>query len=143
MRIYEDAAVQPAVYSSDTSLNNNNNNNNNSNDNSSDIEEKLQQDRQKKALIGDKTVTFGADDVDYMQDDEIMNYVYFNQPKDIDENTRQKLYKRADDIRKKQQNGTMTPQQQTDFVKGVIAAASTTKAQKLNGESFNFRRRFR
>ena len=67
-----------------------------------------------------------------------MNYVYFNAPQDIDDNTRQALFNRADQIRQKQMNGTTTPKDQEDFAKGVIAAASQTKNKATMGESLDY-----
>lgn len=65
-----------------------------------------------------------------------MNYVYFNTPQDIDENTRQALFNRADQIRQKQMNGSTTPKDQEEFAKGVIAAASQTKNKAKLGEAY-------
>ena len=67
-----------------------------------------------------------------------MNYVYFNAPKDIDDNTRQALFNRADQIRQKQMNGSTTPTEQENFAKSVIAAATSTKNKTKLGESLDY-----
>lgn len=67
-----------------------------------------------------------------------MNYVYFNTPKDIDDNTRQALFNRADQIRQKQMNGSTTPAEQENFAKSVIAAATSTKNKTKLGESLDY-----
>ena len=90
------------------------------------------------SVIANATPTLQAQDVDGLEDKDVMNYVYFNAPQDIDDSTRQALFNRADQIRQKQMNGSTTPQDQEKFAKGVIAAATQTKNKAKLGESFDY-----
>lgn len=51
------------------------------------------------SVIANATPTLQAQDVDGLEDKDVMNYVYFNAPQDIDDSTRQALFNRADQIR--------------------------------------------
>lgn len=82
------------------------------------------------------TPTLQAQDVDDLEDKDVMNYVYFNAPQDIDDNTRNALFNRADQIRQKQMNGSMTPKDQEKFAKGVISAATAKKNKAKLGEAY-------
>ncbi len=88
-------------------------------------------------LVANATPTLQEKDVDGLEDKDVMNYVYFNAPQDIDDGTRQALFNRADQIRQKQMSGSTTPQDQEDFAKGVIAAASQTKDKATLGEAYS------
>ena len=90
---------------------------------------------QETDLVANATPTLQEQDVDGLEDKDVMNYVYFNAPQDIDDGTRQALFNRADQIRQKQMSGSTTPQDQEEFAKGVIAAASQTKDKATLGES--------
>ena len=93
---------------------------------------------QETDLVANTTPTLQEQDVDGLEDKDVMNYVYFNAPQDIDDNTRQALFNRADQIRQKQMNGATTPKDQEEFAKGVIAAASQTKNKATMGESLDY-----
>lgn len=88
-------------------------------------------------LVANVTPTLQEQDVDGLEDKDVMNYVYFNAPQDIDDGTRQALFNRADQIRQKQMNGSTTPKDQEDFAKGVIAAAAQTKDKAKLGEAYS------
>jgi hypothetical protein len=88
-------------------------------------------------LVANVTPTLQEQDVEGLEDKDVMNYVYFNAPQDIDDGTRQALFNRADQIRQKQMNGSTTPKDQEDFAKGVIAAASQTKNKAKLGEAYS------
>lgn len=88
-------------------------------------------------LVANTTPTLQEQDVDGLEDKDVMNYVYFNAPQDIDDGTRQALFNRADQIRQKQMSGSTTPQDQEEFAKGVIAAAAQTKNKATLGESLD------
>ena len=93
---------------------------------------------QADSVIANATPTLQAQDVDGLEDKDVMNYVYFNAPQDIDDSTRQALFNRADQIRQKQMNGSTTPNEQEKFAKGVIAAATQTKNKAKLGESLDY-----
>lgn len=93
---------------------------------------------QETDLVANTTPTLQEKDVDGLEDKDVMNYVYFNAPQDIDDGTREALFNRADQIRQKQMNGSTTPKDQEDFAKGVIAAASQTKDKAKLGESVDY-----
>ena len=92
---------------------------------------------QETDLVANATPTIQEQDVEGLEDKDVMNYVYFNAPQDIDDSTRQALFNRADQIRQKQMNGSTTPQDQEEFAKGVIAAATQTKDKATLGESYS------
>lgn len=92
---------------------------------------------QETDLVANATPTIQEQDVEGLEDKDVMNYVYFNAPQDIDDSTRQALFNRADQIRQKQMNGSTTPQDQEEFAKGVIAAASQTKNKATLGEAYS------
>lgn len=92
---------------------------------------------QETDLVANTTPTIQEQDVDGLEDKDVMNYVYFNAPQDIDDGTRQALFNRADQIRQKQMNGSTTPKDQENFAKGVIAAASQTKNKAKLGEAYS------
>lgn len=92
---------------------------------------------QETDLVSNTTPTLQEQDVDGLEDKDVMNYVYFNSPQDIDDGTRQALFNRADQIRQKQMNGSTTPKDQEEFAKGVIAAASQTKDKATLGEAYS------
>lgn len=92
---------------------------------------------QETDLVANATPTIQEQDVEGLEDKDVMNYVYFNAPQDIDDGTRQALFNRADQIRQKQMNGSTTPQDQEEFAKGVIAAATQTKDKATLGESYS------
>ena len=92
---------------------------------------------QQTDLVANTIPTLQEKDVDGLEDKDVMNYVYFNAPQDIDDGTRQALFNRADQIRQKQMNGSTTPKDQEDFAKGVIAAAVQSKNKANLGESFD------
>ena len=92
---------------------------------------------QETDLVAHVTPTLQEKDVDGLEDKDVMNYVYFNAPQDIDDGTRQALFNRADQIRQKQMSGSTTPQDQEEFAKGVIAAASQTKDKATLGEAYS------
>ena len=92
---------------------------------------------QETDLVANATPTIQEQDVEGLEDKDVMNYVYFNAPQDIDDSTRQALFNRADQIRQKQMNGSTTPQDQEEFAKGVIAAASQTKDKATLGEAYS------
>ena len=121
--IKESDIVQPASVSADTTQ-----------DEMNKQDDELQSD----ALIANTTPTIQEQDVDSMEDKDVMNYVYFNAPQDIDDATRNALFNRADNIRQKQMNGNMTPKDQEEFTKGVIAAAAQKKNKTTMGESVDF-----
>lgn len=120
--IKEDALTQPAIVSGNTTQAEMDNQN----------DEQTQVDNQVAAV----TPTLQAQDVDGLEDKDVMNYVYFNAPQDIDDNTRNALFSRADQIRQKQMNGSMTPKDQEVFAKGVISAATAEKNKATMGESY-------
>lgn len=93
---------------------------------------------QADSVIANATPTLQAQDVDGLEDKDVMNYVYFNAPQDIDDSTRQALFNRADQIRQKQMNGSTTPNEQEKFAKGVIAAATQTKNKAKLGEALDY-----
>ena len=121
--INEEAIVQPAVVSADTTQEEMGKN-----------EDEIQTD----ALTAATTPTIQAQDVEKMDDKDVMNYVYFNASKDIDDSTRQALFNRADEIRQKQMNGNMTPADQEKFAAGVISAAAQSKKAAKLGESISY-----
>ena len=92
---------------------------------------------QKTNLVTNTTPTLQEQDVEGLEDKDVMNYVYFNAPQDIDDGTRQALFNRADQIRQKQMSGSTTPQDQEKFAKGVIAAAAQTKNKAKLGEAYS------
>ena len=92
---------------------------------------------QETDLVANATPTLQEQDVDGLEDKDVMNYVYFNAPQDIDDGTRQALFNRADQIRQKQMNGSTTPKDQEEFAKGVIAAAAQTKDKAKLGEAYS------
>jgi hypothetical protein len=92
---------------------------------------------QETDLVANVTPTLQEKDVDGLEDKDVMNYVYFNAPQDIDDGTREALFNRADQIRQKQMNGSTTPKDQENFAKGVIAAASQTKNKATLGEAYS------
>ena len=119
--INEDAAVQPATVAADVNT-----------------QEKTTEDiAQETDLVANTTPTLQEQDVEGLEDKDVMNYVYFNAPQDIDDGTRQALFNRADQIRQKQMSGSTTPKDQEDFAKGVIAAAAQSKDKASLGESFD------
>jgi hypothetical protein len=107
--IREDAAVQPATFASDV-----------------DVEEVKEQEQETTETTETPTPAQQID-VDKLSDEEVMNYVYFNVPKDVDSSTLQSLHARADQIRQKRTNGNMSPQDQEKFANGIIAAAQQSK----------------
>lgn len=117
----EEAITQPAIVSGDTTQEQMNKEDNT-----------IQTD-----LVANVTPTLQEQDVDGLEDKDVMNYVYFNAPQDIDDGTRQALFNRADQIRQKQMNGSTTPKDQEDFAKGVIAAAAQTKDKAKLGEAYS------
>lgn len=107
----EDAAVQPVTFDSDV-----------------DTQEMKQQETEQETNEVTETPTPAQQiDVDKLSDEEVMNYVYFNVPKDVDSSTLQSLHARADQIRQKRTNGNMSPQDQEKFANGIIAAAQQSK----------------
>ena len=92
---------------------------------------------QETDLVANATPTLQEQDVEGLEDKDVMNYVYFNAPQDIDDGTRQALFNRADQIRQKQMSGSTTPQDQEKFAKGVIAAAAQTKDKATLGEAYS------
>lgn len=92
---------------------------------------------QQTNLVANATPTLQEQDVEGLEDKDVMNYVYFNAPQDIDDGTRQALFNRADQIRQKQMSGSTTPQDQEKFAKGVIAAAAQTKNKAKLGEAYS------
>lgn len=120
--INEDAVVQSAIVAGNVNTQ----------------EEKLEDIAQDTDLVANTTPTLQAQDVDDLEDKDVMNYVYFNAPQDIDDNTRQALFNRADQIRQKQMNGSTTPKDQEEFAKGVIAAAAQSKDKAKLGESLDY-----
>ena len=92
---------------------------------------------QETDLVANTTPTLQEQDVEGLEDKDVMNYVYFNAPQDIDDGTRQALFNRADQIRQKQMSGSTTPQDQEEFAKGVIAAAAQTKDKATLGEAYS------
>lgn len=122
--LYEDAAVQPATLPMDASTAQNSNNQN-SGANTEDI-------NAKNTVVNQNAPEFQANDVDAMSENEVLNYTYFDIPKNIDDSTRQKLYKRADQIRQNRQNGTSVGQNAQELAKGIIRDAQNfLKNQKL------------
>ena len=104
-----------------------------------DTQEETKEDiAQETDLVANATPTLQEQDVEGLEDKDVMNYVYFNAPQDIDDGTRQALFNRADQIRQKQMSGSTTPQDQEEFAKGVIAAASQTKDKATLGESLDY-----
>lgn len=93
---------------------------------------------QETDFVANTTPTLQEQDVEGLEDKDVMNYVYFNAPQDIDDGTRQALFNRADQIRQKQMSGSTTPKDQEEFAKGVIAAASQTKNRAKLGESIDY-----
>lgn len=118
--INEEAAVQPATVAADVDTQ----------------KETLDDIAQETDLVANTTPTLQEQDVDSLEDKDVMNYVYFNVPQDIDEGTRQALFNRADQIRQKQMSGSTTPKDQEEFAKGVIAAAAQTKNKATLGEAY-------
>jgi hypothetical protein len=119
--INEEAIVQPATVAADV---------NTQEDNKDDV-------KQETDLVANTTPTLQEQDVDGLEDKDVMNYVYFNAPQDIDDGTRQALFNRADQIRQKQMSGSTTPKDQENFAKGVIAAATQTKNKAKLGEAYS------
>ena len=119
--INEEAIVQPATVAADV-------------DTQEETTEDIAQDTD---LIANATPTLQEQDVEGLEDKDVMNYVYFNTPQDIDDGTRQALFNRADQIRQKQMNGATTPKDQEEFAKGVIAAAAQTKDKATLGEAYS------
>lgn len=119
--INEEAIVQPATVAGNVDT---------QKENTEDI-------AQETDLVANATPTIQEQDVEGLEDKDVMNYVYFNAPQDIDDSTRQALFNRADQIRQKQMNGSTTPQDQEEFAKGVIAAASQTKDKATLGEAYS------
>ena len=119
--IKEEAIVQPATVSADVNTQ----------------EETTDDIAQETNLVANITPTLQEQDVDGLEDKDVMNYVYFNAPQDIDDGTRQALFNRADQIRQKQMSGSTTPQDQEEFAKGVIAAAAQSKQKATLGESYS------
>ena len=119
--INEEAIVQPATVAGNVDT---------QKENTEDI-------AQQTDLVANATPTLQEQDVEGLEDKDVMNYVYFNAPQDIDDSTRQALFNRADQIRQKQMNGSTTPQDQEEFAKGVIAAASQTKDKATLGEAYS------
>ena len=93
--------------------------------------------KQETNLVANATPTLQEQDVEGLEDKDVMNYVYFNAPQDIDDGTRQALFNRADQIRQKQMSGSTTPQDQEKFAKGVIAAAAQSKNKAKLGEAYS------
>ena len=119
--INEEAIMQPATVAADV-----------------DTQEETTEDiAQETDLVANATPTLQEQDVDGLEDKDVMNYVYFNAPQDIDDSTRQALFNRADQIRQKQMNGSTTPKDQENFAKGVIAAAAQTKNKAKLGEAYS------
>ena len=119
--INEEAIVQPATVPADV-----------------DTQEETTEDiAQETDLVANTTPTLQEQDVDGLEDKDVMNYVYFNAPQDIDDGTRQALFNRADQIRQKQMSGSTTPKDQEEFAKGVIAAAAQTKNKAKLGEAYS------
>ena len=119
--INEEAIVQPATVAADV---------NTQEDSKDDV-------KQETNLVANTIPTLQEQDVDGLEDKDVMNYVYFNAPQDIDDGTRQALFNRADQIRQKQMNGSTTPKDQEEFAKGVIAAATQTKNKAKLGEAYS------
>jgi hypothetical protein len=119
--IKEEAIVQPATVAADV---------NTQEDSKDDV-------KQETNLVANTIPTLQEKDVDGLEDKDVMNYVYFNAPQDIDDGTRQALFNRADKIRQKQMNGSTTPKDQEEFAKGVIAAAAQTKNKAKLGEAYS------
>ena len=119
--INEEAIVQPATVPGNV-----------------DTQEETTEDiAQETDIVANATPTLQEQDVEGLEDKDVMNYVYFNAPQDIDDGTRQALFNRADQIRQKQMNGSTTPKDQEDFAKGVIAAAAQTKDKAKLGEAYS------
>ena len=119
--INEEAIVQPATVAADVNTQ----------------EETKEDIAQETDLVANATPTLQEQDVDGLEDKDVMNYVYFNAPQDIDDGTRQALFNRADQIRQKQMSGSTTPKDQENFAKGVIAAAAQTKNKATLGEAYS------
>ena len=119
--INEEAIVQPATVAADVNTQ----------------EETTEDIAQETDLVANATPTLQEQDVEGLEDKDVMNYVYFNTPQDIDDGTRQALFNRADQIRQKQMNGATTPKDQEEFAKGVIAAAAQTKDKATLGEAYS------
>ena len=119
--INEEAIVQPATVAADVNTQ----------------EETTEDIAQETDLVANTTPTLQEKDVDGLEDKDVMNYVYFNAPQDIDDSTRQALFNRADQIRQKQMSGSTTPKDQENFAKGVIAAAAQTKNKATLGEAYS------
>jgi hypothetical protein len=119
--INEEAIVQPATVAADVNTQ----------------EETKEDIAQETNLVANATPTLQEQDVEGLEDKDVMNYVYFNAPQDIDDGTRQALFNRADQIRQKQMSGSTTPQDQEKFAKGVIAAAAQTKNKAKLGEAYS------
>ena len=119
--INEEAIVQPATVAADVNTQ----------------EETTEDIAQETDLVANATPTLQEQDVDGLEDKDVMNYVYFNAPQDIDDGTRQALFNRADQIRQKQMSGSTTPKDQENFAKGVIAAATQTKNKAKLGEAYS------
>ena len=119
--INEEAIVQPATVAADVNTQ----------------EETTEDIAQETDLVANTTPTLQEKDVEGLEDKDVMNYVYFNAPQDIDDGTRQALFNRADQIRQKQMSGSTTPKDQENFAKGVIAAAAQTKNKATLGEAYS------
>ncbi len=119
--IKEEAIVQPATVSADVNTQ----------------EETTDDITQETNLVANITPTLQEQDVEGLEDKDVMNYVYFNAPQDIDDGTRQALFNRADQIRQKQMSGSTTPQDQEKFANGVIAAAAQSKQKATLGEAYS------
>lgn len=117
--IKEEAIVQPATVAADVNTQ----------------EDSKDEVKQETNLVANTIPTLQEKDVDGLEDKDVMNYVYFNAPQDIDDGTRQALFNRADKIRQKQMNGSTTPKDQEEFAKGVIAAAAQSKNKAKLGEA--------
>lgn len=119
--LYEDA-VQSAMLPMDNS---GAQQNQDQNDNSEEINDQ-------NTAVNQNSPEFQASDVDGMSENEVLNYTYFNIPKNIDDSARQKLYARADQIRQNRQNGTVIGQSAQELAKGIIRDAQNfLKTQKL------------
>lgn len=105
-------------------------------DNSNNQEDNVNNQENDNAESGDKTTVnpnapeFQAADVDGMSENEVLDYTYFNIPKNIDDAARQKLYARADQIRQNRQNGTSLGQSAQELAKGIIRDAQNFLSTK-------------
>lgn len=89
-------------------------------------------------------VSFTEKDVDNMNDDEIINYTYLNIPDGLDQVTKDKLMKRADEIRRKQEtqmnqvvNNTNAKNVLNNVEQFVNQSKELPKFNKLFSPSFN------